>query len=174
MTPDIADLPDDARLWIFGADRPLGTAELRTLRAELGHFLRGWAAHRVELLAGLEIDEDRFVLVAVDEERAAASGCSIDALLRALGALEERLGVRLRDGSLVFHRARDGTIVASDRAEFRRLAERGEVDADTRVFDLTVDRVGSWREAGIERAARECWHASLLPAAGTVDASRPD
>lgn len=172
MTPDISQLPDEARLWIFGADRPLEPAEIETLHEELARFLRDWAAHRVELVAGFAIDLDRFVLVAVDEERAAASGCSIDALLRALAGLEERLGVGLRDGRLVFHREPGGGIVACDRAEFRRRAASGRVDADTRVFDLTVDRLGTWRESGIERPAGGSWHARLFPTAPRVETTR--
>lgn len=172
MQPEIADLPDDARVWIFGADRPLERSERELLHDELRRFLREWNAHGSELAAGFTIDRDRFVVVALDESHAAASGCSIDALLHALGSTEERLGVGLRDGGLVFHRDADGEIVACDRAEFRRRANRGEVTEATGVFDLTVDRLGTWRERGLERAAGESWHARLLRSSRTTEARR--
>ncbi|MGH7539744.1 MAG: hypothetical protein ACRELC_01975 [Gemmatimonadota bacterium] len=163
MKRDLKDLPDDARLWVFGADRPLTGEEVVGLEARLSGFFEGWAAHRVDLVAGSRIEERRFVLVGVDEARARASGCSIDALQRVVGELEGTLDVRLRDGSLVFYREGSGEVMACDRAEFRRLGERGEITGRTPVFDTTIDRLAAWRAGRFERPASASWHARLLP-----------
>ncbi len=52
------------------------------------------------------------------------------------------------------------------------MAERGEVDGNTIVFDLTVQHLGDVRDGGWERAAVSSWHAQLLPS-GSSDRRTP-
>jgi hypothetical protein len=174
MVPsDLEKLPPEARLWLFGSDRALAQDEADRLMETLNRFIGRWTAHSAELTAAFTFLEDRFVLVAVDESRVAASGCSIDTLIHQLEDLERTLGVRLLDGRLVWYRDASGTIVSCDRGEFRRLGEGGRVDTQTRVFDLTLDRLGGWRSGFFERPAADSWHASLLTSSGAGAPARP-
>ena len=162
----LAGLPDDARLWIFGASRPLDEQEATSLISSTQRFLEEWAAHGRALAVAFEWLHNRFLLVAVDEDRAAASGCSIDALLQYVKRLEQQLDVRLLDGGGVWLRAAAG-IQCVGRREFRGMAERGEVDGNTIVFDLTVQHLGDVRAGRWELLAASSWHARLLPSAGS-------
>lgn len=176
MTPTgLEDLPDTSRVWIFAADRRPTAEEAEHLVDRMAEFVERWAAHRQQLRAALDWRHGRFLLIAVDESRTGASGCSIDALVNHLAELEDRLDLSLVDVSPVWYRdpGRDGEIRCVSRPEFRRLGAEGDVDADTVVFDLTVDRLGDLREGAWERPARETWHARLLAnaaAAGDPDA----
>lgn len=156
-------LPDGARLWIFGAHRTVEEGEARRLEERTRPFLDEWTAHRRELRAAFGLLERRFLAVAVDESRTPASGCSIDALMGHVRSLEEELGVRFLDGTLVWYRAAAGRIASVNREEFRRLGRDGDVDGRTRVFDLTLGRLGELRAGRLEVAAEESWHARLLP-----------
>jgi len=161
--PVLADLPDAARLWAFGADRQIREEEHDRLIETTRSFVERWAAHGEALAAAFELLHGRFLLVAVDENQGAASGCSIDALVGHVRELERELDVTLVDASPIWFR--DGTGIRSvGRAEFRALAESGEVDGRTPVFDLTVQRVGELRAGGWELPAGDSWHARLLPA----------
>jgi len=152
------DLPDDGRLWIFPSSRPLEPTEQEVLLAEVDDFLEGWAAHGTPLRCGRSLWEDRFLLVAVDEKAAGASGCSIDTLQRRMGLLGPRMGVTLIERGPVWYR--DGEeIAAVSRARFKELAAAGEVDPETPVVDTTLTRVGEARAGALERPARESWHA---------------
>jgi hypothetical protein len=155
---DFTSLPDDARLWIFGAERPLSPEEREALLARADAFLDGWAAHGAPVVGARELREDRFLLVGADERTTGVSGCSIDTLFHALGDLESRLGVSLRDPGMVFWR--DGTerVRADARPAFRARVRAGEIGGDTPVFDGTVDTVGALRAGRWERPARESWH----------------
>lgn len=159
------ELPDSARLWIFGADpRPdPGAADRIVDRTR--SFLEGWTAHDRELAASLGWRRHRFLLVALDESRVPASGCSIDELMRHLAGLERETGVGLTDSSAVWFRdpRHDGRIRAVDRQGFRELAREGTVGPETTVYDLTADSLGALREGRWERPAGDGWHASLLP-----------
>lgn len=156
-------LPDDARVWCFGAQRALDGARTAQLLDSTNRFLERWTAHRRELTAGFALRYQRFLFVAVDESRAGASGCSIDALLHYLTRLETEIGVRLTDSAPVWYRDAEGRIRCVGRAEFRRLAERGEVSGETIVFDLTLTRLGDVRAGRWEVPAAGAWHARLLP-----------
>lgn len=155
-------LPRDARLWVFGSDRAFTPEEANHLTEALNRFLEGWTAHSAELTAAFALLEDRFVLVAVDESRVSASGCSIDALIHQLAELEGALGVKLLDGRLVWYRDASGTILSCDRGGFQRLGRAGRIGGQTRVFDLTLERLGDWRSGRFERPAADSWHARLL------------
>lgn len=158
----VRDLPDDARLWIFGANRPLDAGEVSRLNEETARFLEGWAAHGEELAAAFDWRYDRFLIIALDEQHAAASGCSIDALTGHVRQLESELGVGLVDGSPIWYRDGEEIRVAS-RREFRQLAASGEVSGRTVVFDLTVGRLGELRAGRWELPASSSWHGRLLP-----------
>jgi len=157
-----ADLPPDARLWCFGASRPLEDEETARIETSMASFLSEWTAHRRDLHAGFEWAHGRFLVVAVDESRADASGCSIDALTRRLKELGAELGLDLLDGAPVWFRDADGAIRTTSRTDFVGLAREGTVGPGTRVFDLTVDRVGRFRERRLESAAGDAWHRMLL------------
>lgn len=151
------ELPDHGRLWVFPATRPLGADERVRLLTEVDGFLQSWAAHGAALSSARELRDDAFLLIGVDEDAEAPSGCSIDALVNRLDALGQDLGVRLIDHAPVWFR--DGEAVRSvSRTEFRAMARDSQVDPSTTVFDTSLTRVSALREGGLERQARETWH----------------
>lgn len=150
-------LPDHGRLWVFPASRTLEAAERDALLAEVDDFLDGWAAHGTPLHSARDFREDRFLLVGVDQDASAPSGCSVDALVRRLRGLGDRLGVVLIEHGSVWYRGAEG-IESASRSEFRALAASGSVTPDTPVVDTTLTRVSQVREEGLERPARDSWH----------------
>ena len=158
---DFRSLPDDARVWVFAADRPLADPAADRLLGEVDGFLDAWAAHGQPLTCARDWREDRFLAIAVDQRDAHASGCSIDGLFRVLQRLEPHLGASLLGGGRVLYRDASGAVRTVSRDEFSTLATQGAVTGETRVFDATVSTAGAWRER-LERPAAESWHAALL------------
>lgn len=162
---DFEELPDDARVWVFGSDRPLNDVQRARLLAVVDDHLARWTAHGAPLTCAREWTENRFLTIGVDQRNEGASGCSIDALYRTLQQLERELGAALVGGGRIFYRTRNGDVNAVDREEFFGLAERGAITGRTRVFDTTVTTLGEWR-ARFEGPASGSWHSELLPAGG--------
>lgn len=162
MSVPLTSLPDSARVWIYGTDRPLTPEEREALMVDLRAFVDIWTAHGAALRAGVEWVEDRFAVVAVDEASAPASGCSIDAMARRLGALEERLGCSLLDSTRVFYRNESGAIESCARTEFRARATTGAIGEATPVFDPTIDTLAALRAGELERPVARSWHRQLL------------
>lgn len=154
---DLEKLPDHGRLWVFPATRDLSDAEAGALLEAVDDFLSDWAAHGQPLLSGRELKDRRFLLVGVDVDAEAPSGCSIDALVNRLRALGSELDVGLIDHGPVWFR-RGEAILSVPRADFRKMAAEGSVQPDTRVFDTTLTSLRQLREGGLERRASDTWH----------------
>jgi hypothetical protein len=152
------NLPADARLWIFPAERGLSDTERRRVLDEADAFIAQWTAHGISLTAAREMRYDRFVLVGVDERSAGASGCSIDALVRRMRGLQSDLGVELVNHGPIVYRRGD-SIARASREEFADLAAAGAVTRDTIVFDNTLTTVGEVRDGRWEVRAGDSWHA---------------
>jgi hypothetical protein len=152
-------IPDPARLWVFGASKPITGDEARKLVGIVGDFLDGWLAHGRRVVGAYEWRHDRFLLIAADEAATGVSGCSIDSLFRTLKGAERELGASLLDSGLVWYRGPDGAIVAVTRGDFRKRVSAGQVAADTLVFDNTLTTVGALRAGEWERPFQGSWHA---------------
>jgi hypothetical protein len=159
-----ATMPGHSRLWVFAAERALAPPEQDRLMQTVDAFLDAWAAHGQPLTCARDLRYGRFLLVAVDEEAAGASGCSVDALVRQIRGLESGLGVVLVDHGPVLYR--EGTEIRRvSREEFADLARAGRVTPATVVFDNTIGRVEAL-ERGWEVSAGDAWHGRAFFAQG--------
>ena len=154
-------LPDNARAWVFSADKTIKAPASDTLLREVDGFLSQWHAHGSPLTVGRDWKYGRFLTVVVDQSTAGASGCSIDGLFRTLKGLEPKLGASLVTSGLIFFRDENGAIQSVDRDEFTALGAEGKIAPGTRVFDPTVTTLGEWK-ARFELNAEDSWHAKLL------------
>ena len=154
-------LPDTARVWVFAADRPVRGARAERLLAAVDQYLAGWKAHGLPLTNAREWRDDHFLMVAVDQSEAHASGCSIDGLFRTLRALEPEIEASLVAGGNVFYRDAAGLVRVASREEFAELGRRGEIGPETVAYDPTVRTLAEWAERFETRVA-ESWHAQLL------------
>ena len=84
---DAFTLPDEARMWMHTANRLLTDEECRAVERHLASFVSSWAAHGTPLKAEFGILLNQVAVVAVDETRQVATGCSIDASVAALRAV---------------------------------------------------------------------------------------
>ena len=154
------ELPDDARVWVFGAAEALPAPASRQLLETVDDFLDHWNAHGSPLVCAREWRDDRFLAIGVDQSTAGASGCSIDGLFRTLARLEPELGTSLLGGGRVYYRDLDGRVNATTRKGFGDLTREGRIGPNTPTFDTSVTTASAWREQ-FERPVRESWHAQL-------------
>lgn len=154
-------LPEDARVWVFGASTSLDERAEHMLAQDVDSYLVQWQAHGAPLTVGRQFSEGRFLTVAVDQRTAGASGCSIDGLYRALQDAERATGASLVGGGRVFYRDASGAVQGATQDEFAELAAAGIVKSGTTVFDTTVKTLGDWRKR-FETSASSSWHARLI------------
>ena len=137
MWIDFDKLPDDARVWVYQANRPLSNGDVATINQALQPALSQWAAHGQALLASAQVVANRFVVVGVDEGYNLPSGCSIDSSVRTLRQLGESLGIDFFDRSAAIL-ATDGAVQTIGLPAIKAAVSSGEVTPETPVFNTLV------------------------------------
>lgn len=152
-----AELPDEARVWVYAADHELGETELAALTATMARFLPAWRSHGRPVNAAWSVVDGRFLVLAA-WLTGEISGCGIDASVHALKRLRDREGLDLLPGPDVHYRGPDGPVTVT-RRDFRALLESGEIRPDTLVYDTTIGTLGELRRGGLRPHFAESWHA---------------
>ena len=93
----LPELIPESKVWIYTANRELSLSEQDAINTELLPFVSEWAAHGQGLLGKSIILKNRFVILAVDESNATASGCSIDTSVRFVKELGTKLNIDFFD-----------------------------------------------------------------------------
>lgn len=86
-----------SRVWVYASNRALNPTESAFVQDEINEFVKQWATHGKELVAKGAVLFDRFILLAVDEQKVGASGCSIDSSVHFVKALGKELDVNFFD-----------------------------------------------------------------------------
>jgi hypothetical protein len=160
MIAKFETLPDDARIWIYQANRSLTDEELAGLEKQISAFLEEWTAHGQQLNAGFEIKYKRFIVIGLDQSQGGASGCSIDAQVRFIQQLEKQLDIDLLDKMNVSYKT--GEFIAhKPLADFKKMAKNRSVSKDTIVFNNLVNTKSEYRDYW-EVPAKESWHARFF------------
>lgn len=134
-------LPQDARVWIYPVNRDLNPEEEDYIAGKLKTFVQSWKAHGAELRASCKILFRRFIVLAVDENYHAPSGCSIDSLVRAVTEIILSAGHEPADRGQVFFLI-DNMIKGIPVTRLRKSCDEGQWNATTAVFDTTVTTLG--------------------------------
>lgn len=153
-------LPDNSRVWIYQSDRKFTEIEEEEIRAAMDNFIKEWTAHGQSLQAGYEIKYNRFIIIALDQSNAAASGCSIDASVHFIQALENKYGIDLLDKMNVTFR-QGQYITYKPLMDFKKMAKDRAISTETVVFNNLVTNVGEYKEHW-EITAKESWHQRFL------------
>lgn len=90
-------LPDHSRVWLYQSQTALNAEQKATIQKDLDLFISNWAAHGKELHGDAFILEDYFIVLAVDESKVGASGCSIDTSTRFIKEMEKKHALNLLD-----------------------------------------------------------------------------
>ncbi|TKD59120.1 ABC transporter ATPase [Flavobacterium sp. ASW18X] len=160
MLVDFESLPDEARVWIYQCNRTITDNELSEIKAKTEAFLTQWTAHGAELKAGFTMPYNRFIVIGLDQAANAASGCSIDASVHFIQALEKEYQIDLLDKMNVSYK--QGEYIAyKPLADFRKMAKQKAVSKNMVVFNNLVATKAEFLEHW-EVPASESWHARFM------------
>ena len=134
MLADFHMLPDSSLIWLYASEKALTTDQQNHILTYIAEHLKGWNAHKVPLTAGVTILENHFIVIALDENKNGASGCSIDTLQKTIQELEKDLSIALMNRLNVF--CKIGEIIKVI-PSFKLGVIANE---DTLFYDLTIQR----------------------------------
>jgi hypothetical protein len=160
MLVPFENLPDSSRVWIYQANRSFTNEELEDIQSRLDQFVTQWTAHGADLQAGYLIKYKRFIILALDQQINAATGCSIDASVHFIQQLEKEFNVDLLDKMNVSYK--QGEFIAyKSLTDFRKMAKQKAVSPKTIVFNNLVNNKAEFL-SDWEVPASESWHKRFL------------
>jgi hypothetical protein len=154
------EFSENSRVWVYQSDRALTDDETRQIQSQLDRFAKAWTAHNQKLMAMADVRYNRFLILAVDESQAGASGCSIDKSVHFMKQLEQQYGINLFDRFNFAYREGE-TIRSASKAEFESLIASGEVNLDTVVYNNLVQNLKEL-DTKWEVAFKDSWHVHLF------------
>lgn len=131
-------LPGTSRIWIFQSDKKLEHKTIDLILQKAGLFLENWTSHNNELHAGAAVLHHHFLILAVDENKNDASGCSIDKAFRFIQSLEKELNISLLN-RLKVAVMNDGEISVVNVSDLRSQLEKGGF-SEAGIFNNLIHR----------------------------------
>lgn len=153
-------LEGNGRVWVYTSDRPLTQAEQDHIYQKVTAFCKEWAAHGAQLKSQFELISDHFLVLAVDEDFEAASGCSIDTSVQIFRELSQDLNIDLFNRmNLAFSIADEVKIIKM--AELNTAVQEGLINEDTFFYDNSISDLNSLRN-NWKKPIKDSWLQSRL------------
>lgn len=153
-------MPGNARVWIYQSQRAFTKEEMRFISEKAEEFIEKWTRHGDDLKGSFTIKYDQFLVLVVDESFNNVSGCSIDASVHFVQALEQKLNVDLMDKMNISFKDQENINIVKMPA-FKEYAKAKKITGETIVFNNMVatkeDLETKW-----EVPANESWHSRFL------------
>lgn len=160
MIVEFNTLPETSRVWIYQANRSFTEEELSEIKTKLIEFLGRWSSHGKDLEASFELKYKRFIVIALNQEKNDASGCSIDDSVAFVQQFEQAYNIDLLDKMNVSYK--QGEFVAyKPLKDFRKMAKDKAVSKNTIVFNNLVTNIAEYKE-NWEVPASKSWHSRFL------------
>lgn len=154
------NLPGESRIWIYQANRKFSDAEFSEIETDLQSFLNDWAAHGTSLESSYLLKYNRFIIIAVNQEVQAATGCSIDSSVEFIQGLEKKYDVDLLDKMNVTFKQGDH-IAHKTLIDFKKMVKDKSVTENTIVFNNLVNNIEEFNDAW-EVPAIDSWHSRFF------------
>ncbi|MDO6438858.1 hypothetical protein Q4534_15645 [Cyclobacterium sp. 1_MG-2023] len=139
------DMPKEARIWVYQADRPFEEQEKVWIISKLVAFCNQWNTHGAEMPSSFDIRLDQFIILSVDESKLGASGCSIDSSVRIIREIEVKLNLNLLDSGKVAYMDGENVRVAF-LPEIKNHVSAGSLKSTSKMFNPSVNKISDLNE----------------------------
>ena len=139
MWVNFDELPLQSRVWVFQSNRIMIPSEQSSIDGDVKHFVQKWSTHGVQMLASHVLFHNCFVVIAADEQKQAASGCSIDSFTALFKAFGTQYNLSFFDRFSIAHKSGD-VVVISNLDDFKQLINDGRITQETLVFNNLIER----------------------------------
>jgi hypothetical protein len=130
----IEKMPKDSKVWIYQSDRKLSKTEAETIKNKGELFIDNWTSHDKQMKATIEINYDVFVIVALDESSAGASGCGIDKLVKFIQAVGSEFKIDFFNRLRIAYINNLGKVDFFNASSIDALMEKGILTNDSIIF----------------------------------------
>ena len=131
-------MPEYSRVWVYQADQQFSESETKIVRDRLTKFCDGWNTHGNLMPTSFDLVDNQILILAVDESKLGASGCSIDSSVRTLRELENVLQINLTDQGKISLKQPGGTVKVVPALGVKARVTSGEIDLETAVINPMI------------------------------------
>ncbi|HMV15836.1 MAG TPA: hypothetical protein PKK18_06365 [Chitinophagales bacterium] len=132
-------LPDNAKVWIFQANRSLTQDEVWEISDILENFTDRWQSHGRDIAAFGSLYYRRFVVLMADESAFTLSGCSIDIATKLMKELESAYDLQFFDRMKLCYKVTNDLVGSFSLSQLAENIATGKIKKDTIVFNNLVD-----------------------------------
>ncbi|MGZ3920850.1 MAG: hypothetical protein ACXVC7_11175, partial [Bacteroidia bacterium] len=125
------------RAWAYIISKELSQEQINSIQQEGEEFIKNWTAHEQKLSGSFSIYKNKIIVVKVNEDVNAASGCSIDKLTRFIKQLETKYGIELMNRLLVAYKNNDNAIIVHS-SKIKDLIKDGILNENTLVYNTAI------------------------------------
>ena len=154
-------LPGHARVWVYQNTGEIAAEDIPKIESALHDFVSNWRSHNQALNAEGKVLNKRFILLAVDEQQAAASGCSIDTSVQFMKELERTYGLDLFNRMYFSYVDESGAVKTVDHLTFAKLYADGIITDETKVMDTMVKNIAEL-QSDFVRPLADSWHKRMV------------
>ncbi len=151
----LSDLSPESRIWIYQSSKEFTPTEVQQINILATEFVITWSAHGAALKAAAEVLHKRFLVIGVDEQQAAASGCSIDKSVALVKKIEADFNTDLLDRMQIAYR-NGNEIKTFKLQQASSLMEKAELTENTVIFNNLVTTKKDW-ETNWEVKLKDSW-----------------
>lgn len=160
MWVDFDTLSLESRVWVFQSDRVLSENEQNHIDTELKDFVSQWSTHGSKMHASHVLLHNCFVVIAADEQKQAASGCSIDSFTTLFKKFGEAYNLSFFDRFAIAYKDNSEVVVKCLDA-FKEAIQTKEITESTIVFNNLISTkkhlLSNW-----ELPLHQSWHKRYL------------
>ena len=157
----LPNLPEDSRIWIYTSNREFKDEEITQIQEMMNNFISSWNVHGKKLQAGFEVLYNQFIVLAVNEDVASASGCSIDSSVAIMKSLEKQFNVSLLDKLNLAYHSKNNKIAVLPMFKFQQEMDNKNITEQTIVFNNLIETLAELRTSW-EVPLKDSWHKQLL------------
>ena len=148
-------LSDEARIWVYQANRSLVYEERAAMLQKTKSFLAQWASHGNPLQCSADILYDQYLILAVEESFQGATGCAVDASIQFIRSLEQEFQIDLLDRTVIAFRQDENNMIVP-LGQLQEKIQQGIISADMLTFDNTITKKEALAHQWLIRA-RDSW-----------------
>ena len=139
-------LPENAKVWVYQANRSFTQEEVWDISDILENFVDRWKSHQRDVKGFGSLYYRRFLVLMADEAAADVSGCSIDSSVKLIKELEQAYQLNFFDRMKVCYKITNDLIGSFPIDQLSNMIDSGKINQDTIVFNNLVYTKKSFEE----------------------------
>jgi hypothetical protein len=139
------ELPPDSPLFIFPFPKPLENSERENVLTKCDLFLSQWKTHEKPIAAKAWLEENQFLLIAVDPSLNSPSGCSKDKLFHFVSILKNQQENHEFPLHLFWVKS-DSELMTFTKKELLENLEKGMLSIENQLFPTWITQLEQYQK----------------------------